>query len=233
MVPQGMPSERSFILSFTKRAPMLRPAPRHFLYCNPVRSPRNFMTDSLRLLRWQCHARPRCGGHRARASSASRTKSSSAIPTSRKVALIGIPSRGVEIAQRLAALHRAVRRHGRSKPASIDVSMHRDDLHTGAAASGPCSRRNCRTTLDDMTIILADDVLFSGRTCRAAMDAISSFGRPGPHPVRGADRSRPSRAADPRGLRRQESSDRLRRSASLSGFRDIDGVPDAVWIEQT
>jgi pyrimidine operon attenuation protein/uracil phosphoribosyltransferase len=90
--------------------------------------------------------------------------------------LIGIPSRGVELARRLADLIEAI--EGR-KPelGSIDVSMHRDDL----------SIRNTLTSvrethlplhLEELTVILVDDVLYTGRTCRAAMDAITSFGRP-------------------------------------------------------
>jgi pyrimidine operon attenuation protein / uracil phosphoribosyltransferase len=91
-------------------------------------------------------------------------------------ALIGIPSRGVELARRLAELIKAT--EGK-KPelGAIDISMHRDDL----------SLRNRLTRvretqlplrLEEFTLVLVDDVLYTGRTCRAAMDAISSFGRP-------------------------------------------------------
>jgi pyrimidine operon attenuation protein / uracil phosphoribosyltransferase len=90
--------------------------------------------------------------------------------------LVGIPSRGVELARRLADLIEAI--EGR-KPelGSIDVSMHRDDLSIRNTFT------NVRETrlplhLEELTVVLVDDVLYTGRTCRAAMDAITSFGRP-------------------------------------------------------
>ncbi len=92
------------------------------------------------------------------------------------IALIGIPSRGVELASRLA---KAISARAGKTPFSgaIDISMHRDDMdsrrvvHAVQPTSLPAS-------LEHTTVILVDDVLHSGRTCRAAMDALSSFGRP-------------------------------------------------------
>ncbi len=91
------------------------------------------------------------------------------------LAIVGIPSRGVVIANRLAQL---VSTFGGSEVTSgiVDISMHRDDL----------SRRPLPAVvptqlpydLEHRTIILADDVAFTGRTCRAAMDALADFGRP-------------------------------------------------------
>jgi len=91
-------------------------------------------------------------------------------------ALIGIPSRGVELARRIAALVKAT--EGR-KPelGAIDVSMHRDDLSLRPTIRG-VQETYLPLQLEKFTIILVDDVLYTGRTCRAAMDAISSFGRP-------------------------------------------------------
>ena len=90
--------------------------------------------------------------------------------------LVGIPSRGVELARRLAELIVAI--EGK-KPqlGAIDVSMHRDDLSIRNTLT---SVRETRLPLhlEQLTIVLVDDVLYTGRTCRAAMDAISSFGRP-------------------------------------------------------
>ena len=92
------------------------------------------------------------------------------------VALIGIPSRGVEIAQRLAAL--ITQFSGVSVFAGVvDVAMHRDDLHRHRIPPR-VERTILPEALEEKTIVLTDDVLFSGRTCRAAMDSISSFGRP-------------------------------------------------------
>lgn len=92
------------------------------------------------------------------------------------VLLLGIPTRGVALAHRLAQRIEAV--EGRRVPAgSIDVTMYRDDLRLrGVRAVG-------RTELpgdgvDDKVIVLVDDVLFSGRTVRAALDALNDVGRP-------------------------------------------------------
>ena len=91
-------------------------------------------------------------------------------------ALIGIPSRGVELARRLADLIKAT--EGR-KPelGAIDISMHRDDLSLRYTLTR-VQETHLPLHLEEFTVILVDDVLYTGRTCRAAMDAISSFGRP-------------------------------------------------------
>ena len=97
-------------------------------------------------------------------------------PDLAKVAFIGIPSRGVEIARRLAALIGQF--SGVQVFAGVvDVAMHRDDLHRHRVPPR-VERTILPADLDGKTIVLTDDVLFSGRTCRAAMDSISSFGRP-------------------------------------------------------
>ena len=107
---------------------------------------------------------------------ASHTKSSSAIPTSTTLVLAGIPARGVELAQRLAADIEALK-NVRVATGVIDVSMHRDDVRQRATL--PVVRASqLPLPLGERTIIIVDDVLFTGRTCRAALDAISSFGRP-------------------------------------------------------
>jgi pyrimidine operon attenuation protein/uracil phosphoribosyltransferase len=97
-------------------------------------------------------------------------------PDLTKVALIGIPSRGVEVAKRLAAY---LAEFTGTPPFAgvVDVAMHRDDLHRHRLPPR-VARTILPHDLEDSTIILTDDVLFSGRTCRAAMDSISSFGRP-------------------------------------------------------
>jgi pyrimidine operon attenuation protein/uracil phosphoribosyltransferase len=90
--------------------------------------------------------------------------------------LVGIPSRGVELARRLANLIEAIEGR-RPELGSIDVSMHRDDLSIRNTLTSVRETR-LPLNLEELTIVLVDDVLFTGRTCRAAMDAISSFGRP-------------------------------------------------------
>ena len=92
------------------------------------------------------------------------------------VMLLGIPTRGVPLARRLAA--RIGEFEGLDVPCgSLDVTMHRDDLRLRPA------RALGRTDLpvggvDGKTIILVDDVLYSGRTVRAALDALTDLGRP-------------------------------------------------------
>jgi pyrimidine operon attenuation protein/uracil phosphoribosyltransferase len=92
------------------------------------------------------------------------------------VILVGIPLRGVEIARRLAGLIREIAQVEVANGV-IDVAMHRDDV--GTRAELPVVRASkLPTSLEGRTVIIVDDVLFTGRTVRAAMDAISSFGRP-------------------------------------------------------
>jgi pyrimidine operon attenuation protein / uracil phosphoribosyltransferase len=55
--------------------------------------------------------------------------------------------------------------------------MHRDDLRLRPSLPG-VQETKLPLNLDDLTVVLVDDVLFTGRTCRAAMDALASFGRP-------------------------------------------------------
>ena len=97
-------------------------------------------------------------------------------PDLAQVALAGIPSRGVHMAQRLADLIGQFE-NVRVFAGAVDVSMHRDDLSARRRLI-PVQPTSLPHDLDDKTIVLVDDVLFSGRTVRAAMDAISSFGRP-------------------------------------------------------
>jgi pyrimidine operon attenuation protein / uracil phosphoribosyltransferase len=92
------------------------------------------------------------------------------------VVLLGIPTRGVPLARRLA--ERLAQVEGREVPAgSLDITMYRDDLrlrparalgHTEVPASG----------VDGKVVVLVDDVLYSGRTVRAALDALGDIGRP-------------------------------------------------------
>ena len=92
------------------------------------------------------------------------------------VVLAGIPLRGVEIAHRLGEIIHGIEKI-QLEIGIIDVAMHRDDV--GQRADLPMVQTShLPLPLDHRTIIIVDDVLFTGRTCRAAMDAISSFGRP-------------------------------------------------------
>ena len=97
-------------------------------------------------------------------------------PDLHSVVLAGIPSRGVEIAQRISQLVRHIEKID-IDTGVIDVAMHRDDI--GTRAELPVVRESrLPLPLEGRTLIIVDDVLFTGRTVRAAMDAIGSFGRP-------------------------------------------------------
>ena len=97
-------------------------------------------------------------------------------PQLAKVVLVGIPSRGVEIAERIAALIHEIEEID-IETGTIDVAMHRDDV--GTRAELPVVRASkLPLPLEGRTVIIVDDVLYTGRTVRAAMDAINSFGRP-------------------------------------------------------
>ena len=91
------------------------------------------------------------------------------------VVLVGIPEGGVPLAQRLGAILSEIWKH--PVPAgSLDVSMHRDDLDQRAAPK--IHPTVMSFDVNGKTVVLVDDVLFSGRTTRAAMDALNDFGRP-------------------------------------------------------
>jgi pyrimidine operon attenuation protein / uracil phosphoribosyltransferase len=97
-------------------------------------------------------------------------------PDLKSVVLAGIPSRGVEIARRLAEIVRAIEKID-IETGVVDVAMHRDDV--GTRSGLPVVRESkLPLPLEGRTVIIVDDVLFTGRTVRAAMDAIGSFGRP-------------------------------------------------------
>jgi pyrimidine operon attenuation protein/uracil phosphoribosyltransferase len=97
-------------------------------------------------------------------------------PQLEKVVLAGIPSRGVQIARRIAAFIREIENID-VQTGVIDVAMHRDDV--GTRPELPVVRvSELPLPLEGRTVVIVDDVLYTGRTVRAAMDAISSFGRP-------------------------------------------------------
>ena len=95
------------------------------------------------------------------------------------LALVGIRRRGVPIAQRLA--RRLLEISGREVPTgSLDITLYRDDLMRQAVGPQPVLRRTeIPFSIDDRRILLVDDVLYTGRTIRAALDALIDFGRPG------------------------------------------------------
>ena len=92
-----------------------------------------------------------------------------------QVVILGIPTRGVELAQRIAAKMTEV--EGTTiTPGALDVTMYRDDLRMRAPRA--LEPTNVPEDIDGRTVVLVDDVLMSGRTIRAALDALSELGRP-------------------------------------------------------
>lgn len=94
---------------------------------------------------------------------------------SSEVVLIGIPAGGDVLARRLGEVLSGIWKHP-VPVGSLDVSMHRDDLDRRAAPEVHPTVMPFDVT--GKTVVLVDDVLFSGRTTRAAMDALTDFGRP-------------------------------------------------------
>jgi pyrimidine operon attenuation protein/uracil phosphoribosyltransferase len=90
--------------------------------------------------------------------------------------LLGIPSRGVPLARRLARVIAEV--EGVEVPVGeLDITLHRDDLRRNPVRAA--QRTSVPTGgIDDKVVVLVDDVLYSGRTIRAALDALSELGRP-------------------------------------------------------
>lgn len=92
------------------------------------------------------------------------------------IIVLGIPTRGVELARRIGASLESIE-PGSAEVGSLDVTMYRDDLaRRPTIAPSPTSIPN--GGVDDKTVVLVDDVLFSGRTIRAALDALADLGRP-------------------------------------------------------
>ena len=94
---------------------------------------------------------------------------------SSEVVLVGVQRGGVYLAQRLAQVLGGIWKHP-VPHGSLDVGMHRDDLHQQATPN--LHPTAMPFNVDDKTVVLVDDVLFRGRTARAALDALNDFGRP-------------------------------------------------------
>jgi pyrimidine operon attenuation protein/uracil phosphoribosyltransferase len=94
------------------------------------------------------------------------------------LALIGIRARGVPLAERLAANLKTA--GGLDVPTgSLDITLYRDDLMRHQVGPQPILRRTeIPFSIDGKMILLVDDVLYTGRTIRAALDALIDFGRP-------------------------------------------------------
>ncbi|MCY3782884.1 MAG: bifunctional pyr operon transcriptional regulator/uracil phosphoribosyltransferase PyrR [Chloroflexi bacterium] len=90
--------------------------------------------------------------------------------------LVGIPRPGPVLAERLAGLIETI--EGRQVPTgAVDPTMHRDDLDRRSIGP-PVHPSHIPVDVTDRTVVLVDDVLYTGRTLRAALDALNDFGRP-------------------------------------------------------
>lgn len=99
-----------------------------------------------------------------------------ATPDAANLIILGIPTRGVALAERLSGHIRDI--SGESPTVGvIDVTLYRDDVKSGTIRT-PQPSNIPSGGIDDSVVILVDDVLYSGRTVRAALDALVDVGRP-------------------------------------------------------
>jgi pyrimidine operon attenuation protein/uracil phosphoribosyltransferase len=91
------------------------------------------------------------------------------------VVILGVQRGGIHLAGRLGQLLHGIWGHA-VPTGTLDVGMHRDDLQLQPAPT--IQPTQIPSDINDKTVVLVDDVLFSGRTTRAAMDALNDFGRP-------------------------------------------------------
>lgn len=90
--------------------------------------------------------------------------------------LLGIPTRGVPLAARICQILSEIEPNVQFQPGTLDITMYRDDLDESARPLGQSTIP--LDGIDNKTVVLVDDVLFSGRTVRAALDALTEYGRP-------------------------------------------------------
>jgi len=95
---------------------------------------------------------------------------------SEKIVILGIPTRGRELAERLARKIGDI--EGATPPyGTVDATLYRDDLGI-KNDQPPLKEMEIPVSIDNMVVVMVDDVLFTGRTIRAAMNALMDFGRP-------------------------------------------------------
>jgi pyrimidine operon attenuation protein/uracil phosphoribosyltransferase len=146
----------------------------------------------------------------------------------RDVVLVGIRRRGAPLAERLA--HTISDFEGIRVPVGIlDITLYRDDLRLRVGPAPIVRSTNIPTDISQRTVVLVDDVLYTGRTVRAALDALADIGRPARIQlavlVDRGHRELPIRA-DFVGKNVPTSSDEVIETR----LREVDGVEDGVFI---
>ncbi len=90
--------------------------------------------------------------------------------------ILGIPTRGIHLANRIAKIITQIEPEYQTPAGVLDITMYRDDLVSKERRMAPTDIPTA--SLEGKVVVLVDDVLFSGRTVRAALDAITNIGRP-------------------------------------------------------
>jgi pyrimidine operon attenuation protein/uracil phosphoribosyltransferase len=118
------------------------------------------------------------GAHLARTLSRMAHEIAERHPSVGEIVLVGVLSRGLPLARRLARLVKEATDSGREpRVGALDITLYRDDFT--AVAPNPLKRgTDIPGSIDGRTVILVDDVLYTGRTVRAALDELIDFGRP-------------------------------------------------------
>ena len=129
-----------------------------------------------------------------------------------------------------AAPDRGVARRRGRRSGTVDITFYRDDVHVRGGEAPLHAQPVVRATRSTSRsragpCVLVDDVLYTGRTIRAAIEALFDYGRPGARPARRPRRPRPPRAPDPPRLRRQEPADVPRRAHPGAARRGGRGRP--------
>ena len=144
-----------------------------------------------------------------------------------RLAVVGIHTRGVEIARRILETIAGIE-GVRPAYGELDISMHRDDLSRRERLTS-IQPTKLPSDLDGRTGVLVDDVFYTGRTARAAMDALGDYGRPPCIQLATlVDRTRRELPIRPDYVGKElatEVGDRVQ-----ARFENLDGEPDAVWL---
>ena len=148
-----------------------------------------------------------------------------------RLVLVGIQRRGVELAARLKRSDRPVRRLGSRAGQARHHPLSRRPPDRRPPARG--RRDQPPRTSTGKTVVIVDDVLYTGRTVRAALDECADFGRPAPDPALRPDRPRRPRAADPGRHRRHDRRPPARATGWTCWSRSSTGATRSSWCAET